>query len=1389
MGQEAWLNFKYKMWEKPCEMLVRSRRLTPPGIWAGGVETVFSGLESDPKSTSNGARISLSPNAAPTQVPTSKFTALSATDLEGKTLPEIFDFAQLRGKAFQGLEILGFPSNQFGKQEPGPDAQIISSTQGFGVKFPVMTKCDVNGAALSPERVILILQLPLCAPSCDEAARTLTAMLLSGEPDNGASSIMLVCRIGNMLVRLLAGEPDNGASSTCLCWRPIASSRLVKTDGEKGGALPNDGWRTQDTCFRLSSSAIRCNIGKAFDMVGVGLPGTLERAEYVSAPALEARIPKRSATSVMLRQNAAIMRHAAPEVTPHKETWTIYVMALTVTMGHGDAVFQPVGDRAQGYDFRCGSQTVHQLCLVSPPIGSLDKYELKVSMPEGPLDKYDMPATAASDTVVDLYMDMSSILKKASVDLFVGEMNYTTFTILEDMSSKAGAPDQTMFTLPVEWGTCKEGSDPPNLADMPPMFRAFNHCMGLDEGKGPRKRGRPRLNWVSEVHKMALSADGSTVRLEEIFTRSTHPTDSIVYCKTCGGPYLIRFSDYRENARREAEFRQDLFTSCSNLFEVHHVHHGAECIFGVLNEATLRSISPTMKASRRKLLTELVVDTIEEWVLLHKDSFSRIDGRKLLEVVGPAAFIKLVPRLGISFRALSSNDLEVLFYHLTEEVRDLFGVIRVALSMCPVDSLSEPLGETSWSLRRVLKLIEARRSEHALRFFLAHLDAPLLLQALSALRERDLDTGLSRDSWSFMSSLRIEADVRAGKAVLPDLPAIWPMYAPTPAPMPQLSALDEDREIPRGQKMFLTDGELMPFTMRRRKPMPLAGLARQSRLRDTAWPQLAFDPAQALAEERGEIPSSASGADAYFALSGDADEVDALTLWGGQTVATTPVFSSFHEGLPSPQAELPLDAVHFVDSAQALSHVLTFLQQSPPAFVGIDLEWADPQPVSIIQIATPSRAFILDCVNRTPLYMSVLWVLVEWLLKREATTKLFFGFPHDLVRLNMLFGPQGKTFGGKDHIASVLDLYMQRIRRVKVYEPRAEDTPLGREDLLGSALYAQDLEEVQRLGAQPLPEYPNEEPAEKVFTIGGHQSLARLVQRYLGEDLNKTFQVSNWNFRPLSAAQVIYAATDAHILLRVEAAMRLQNACSLDTPEGAEPDQEAPATSASAAAAPASSEAPATSAPAAAAPASSEEAGADVQHITTSADFWRCQVEAIYRKRNPQKLGGVEALLEKHKGKEVVLYAKVCKVYDLDSSKFYADPKSWEQYEQDVQEDEPQQSTESTSSGSTAGGVGVSVPSLFGITSATSASPFSFGGDSGGGVKVPSLFGITSMGESSANESGGGVKMPSLFGTTSMSSTLKPVFQGEPDSDDDEGEAGSGPPAAAVDTSGDCKTQ
>lgn len=51
----------------------------------------------------------------------------------------------------EGLEILGFPSNQFMKQEPGSEEEIEQFCQvNFGVTFPLFAKIDVNGAGAHP---------------------------------------------------------------------------------------------------------------------------------------------------------------------------------------------------------------------------------------------------------------------------------------------------------------------------------------------------------------------------------------------------------------------------------------------------------------------------------------------------------------------------------------------------------------------------------------------------------------------------------------------------------------------------------------------------------------------------------------------------------------------------------------------------------------------------------------------------------------------------------------------------------------------------------------------------------------------------------------------------------------------------------------------------------------------------------------------------------------------------------------------------------------------------------------------------------------------------------------------------------------------------------------
>jgi len=53
--------------------------------------------------------------------------------------------------AAQGLVVLGFPSNQFGGQDPGSNAEIGAfCTKNYGVSFPMMEKIEVKGSGAAP---------------------------------------------------------------------------------------------------------------------------------------------------------------------------------------------------------------------------------------------------------------------------------------------------------------------------------------------------------------------------------------------------------------------------------------------------------------------------------------------------------------------------------------------------------------------------------------------------------------------------------------------------------------------------------------------------------------------------------------------------------------------------------------------------------------------------------------------------------------------------------------------------------------------------------------------------------------------------------------------------------------------------------------------------------------------------------------------------------------------------------------------------------------------------------------------------------------------------------------------------------------------------------------
>ena len=69
----------------------------------------------------------------------------------------------------KGLEVLGFPCNDFGAQEPGSEAEIESfCSLNYGVNFPMFAKVNANSSPRHPLYAALIAAQPTARASGDD---------------------------------------------------------------------------------------------------------------------------------------------------------------------------------------------------------------------------------------------------------------------------------------------------------------------------------------------------------------------------------------------------------------------------------------------------------------------------------------------------------------------------------------------------------------------------------------------------------------------------------------------------------------------------------------------------------------------------------------------------------------------------------------------------------------------------------------------------------------------------------------------------------------------------------------------------------------------------------------------------------------------------------------------------------------------------------------------------------------------------------------------------------------------------------------------------------------------------------------------------------------------
>jgi len=108
----------------------------------------------------------------------------------------------------KGLEILGFPSNQFGEQEPGTDKEIQNFCTGYGVQFPIFAKINVNGADAHP----LYKYLKTATDGTEIGWNFAKFLVVDGEPVQRYNPRIAPKSIEEDILYYLEGEEDGNDS-------------------------------------------------------------------------------------------------------------------------------------------------------------------------------------------------------------------------------------------------------------------------------------------------------------------------------------------------------------------------------------------------------------------------------------------------------------------------------------------------------------------------------------------------------------------------------------------------------------------------------------------------------------------------------------------------------------------------------------------------------------------------------------------------------------------------------------------------------------------------------------------------------------------------------------------------------------------------------------------------------------------------------------------------------------------------------------------------------------------------------------------------------------------------------------------------------------------------
>jgi hypothetical protein len=253
-------------------------------------------------------------------------------------------------------------------------------------------------------------------------------------------------------------------------------------------------------------------------------------------------------------------------------------------------------------------------------------------------------------------------------------------------------------------------------------------------------------------------------------------------------------------------------------------------------------------------------------------------------------------------------------------------------------------------------------------------------------------------------------------------------------------------------------------------------------------------------------------------------------------------------------AYLSLDAMigdtnlHFVDSPELLSECVAHLREQ--SVVGFDSEWktvhADAATgrthsyCAVLQLASREKAYVVDLLS-----LGSHGAMLQPVLASDDVLVLGFDTRGDLGAMRSLLFPDGH--GESVIIARLLDIQAVA-RKLLAQGLPARDGAAGNRDAAGEPLASNAPVVAPAAGEQQtlVATGENGKPAARrgkkkkrgAAAPSTSVALTNIADLYLGKPLDKRLRMSDWTKRPLTPAQMRYAALDALVLVRILDKMR-----------------------------------------------------------------------------------------------------------------------------------------------------------------------------------------------------------------------------------------------------------